>query len=55
MPRWSLTKEEDEELQAIFEGRGIQYDHHVKEYYFRRRTGLMVLEPWLKIVPVGNC
>lgn len=27
----------------------MQYDAHVQEYHFRRRVGLMVLQPQLKI------
>lgn len=33
----------------------MQYDWHVQEYYFRRRVGLMVLQPSLKIVPAVIC
>jgi hypothetical protein len=33
----------------------MQYDWHVQEYYFRSRVGLMVIQSWLRIVPVVIC
>jgi hypothetical protein len=32
----------------------MQYDEHVQEYYFWRRTGLMVLQPFPTAVLIGN-
>lgn len=32
----------------------MQYDEHIKDYHFRKRIGLMVVQPWLRMVPTGN-
>lgn len=54
MPKWMLTPEEDAELWRIWDQIGFQYDAHVKEYYFRQRTGLMVLQPYPFFAAVIN-